>query len=202
LLQEVRLYLRLQQQDDDLATEARAAGCHCGGRLHSARYRRKPRGGPAGIGDEYGRRWSFCCAEEGCRRRVTPPSVRFLGRKVYLGAVVVVLAALRQTASAVRFASVRRYIGVSWRTLRRWAAWWRDDFASGRFWKAAQGLLAPPAPAAAMLPAALIAVFGGDEEGAADLDAALRRADHDSERERRWRFVMGANDPQKMSLAS
>jgi hypothetical protein len=164
LLQEVRLYLRLQQHDDGVAAAARAAGCRCGGRLHSARYRRKPRGLPTGIGDEYGRRWSFCCAEEGCRRRVTPPSVRFLGRKVYVGAVVVVLAALRQTASAVRLASVRQYIGVSWRTLRRWAAWWRESFASSRFWKAAQGLLAPPAPAAATLPAALISVFGGDEE--------------------------------------
>ena len=164
LLQELRFYLRLQQHDDDRAAEARAAGCDCGGRLHSARYRRKPRGGPTGIGGDYGRRWSFCCAEEGCRRRVTPPSVRFLGRKVYLGAVVVVLAALRQTASALRLASVRKYVGVSWRTLRRWAAWWRESFAGSRFWKAAQGLLAPPAPAAATLPAALISVFSGDEE--------------------------------------
>lgn len=164
LLQEVRLYLRLQRHDDDLAAEARTAGCPCGGKLHSARYRRKPRGLPTGIGDWYGQRWSFCCAKEGCRRRVTPPSVRFLGRKVYVGAVVVVLAALRQTGSAVRLASVRRYVGVSWRTLRRWAAWWRASFASSRFWRAALGLLAPPAPTAATLPAALISVFGGDEE--------------------------------------
>jgi hypothetical protein len=164
LLQELWLYLRLQKQDDDLAAEARAAGCECGGKLHSARYRRKPRGGPIGIGDGYDRRWSFCCAEEGCRRRVTPPSVRFLGRKVYLGAVVVVMSALRQTASAMRIASVREYIGVSWRTLRRWAGWWQHDFANSRFWKAAQGRLPPPPPAAATLPATLLAAFGGDEE--------------------------------------
>jgi len=95
---------------------------------------------------------------------MTPPSVRFLGRKVYLGAVVVVLAALQQTASAARLASIREYIGVSCRTLRRWTAWWRHDFAESRFWKAAQALLTPPAPAAATLPASLVASFGGDEE--------------------------------------
>ena len=76
--------------DQDLAANARAAGCPaCGGRLHSVRYPRKPRGGPADLGPEYDWRFSFCCAGEGCRRRATPPSVRFLGRRVYLGAVVV-----------------------------------------------------------------------------------------------------------------
>jgi hypothetical protein len=83
---------------------------------------------------------------------------------MYLGAVVVVLSALRQTASAMRLASVRRHVGVSWRTLRRWAAWWQNDFAESRFWKASQGLLTPPAPTASSLPAALIAAFGGDDE--------------------------------------
>ena len=164
LLQELRLYVRLQAHDDVLAADARAAGCHCGGKLHSARYERKPRGGPTGIGDGYARRWSFCCAEEGCRRRVTPPSVRFLGRKVYVGAVVMVLAALEQRGSPVRLASVRRCVGVSWRTLRRWAAWWQRDFAESRFWRAAQGLLAPPPPPSGSLPAALMSAFVGDEE--------------------------------------
>jgi len=31
-------------------------------------------------------RFSFCCARDGCRTRKTPPSFRFLGRKVYLAA--------------------------------------------------------------------------------------------------------------------
>jgi hypothetical protein len=30
----------------------------------------------------YGQRFSFCCAVGGCRKRTTPPSLRFLGRKV------------------------------------------------------------------------------------------------------------------------
>jgi len=34
----------------------------------------------------------FCCAVDGCRSRATPPSLRFLGRKVYLAAIVVLVA--------------------------------------------------------------------------------------------------------------
>lgn len=164
LLQQISLYVHLQQLDDDLAAEARRAGCECGGRLHSARYPRKPRGGPGEI--EAGNMWrqSFCCERDGCRRRVTPPSVRFLGRKVFFGPVVVVLSALRATVSAKRLHRLREMVGVSLRTLKRWASWWQSDFASSRFWRAAQGRLAPPAPAATTLPGALVARFDGDEE--------------------------------------
>jgi hypothetical protein len=35
------------------------------------------------------RRTSFCCHRDGCRERATPPSVVFLGRRVYAGAAVV-----------------------------------------------------------------------------------------------------------------
>ncbi len=60
--------------DQDLAANAQAAGCPaCGGRLHRARYPRKPRAGPPDLGPEYDWRFSFCCAAEGCRRRATPP---------------------------------------------------------------------------------------------------------------------------------
>jgi len=52
----------------------------CGGPLHRGDYPRKPRGGLLAIAAEaFGRRFSLCCGREGCRRRVTPPSVRFLG---------------------------------------------------------------------------------------------------------------------------
>jgi hypothetical protein len=94
ILRDANLYTFLFQIDRDLAAEARAAGCLCGGVLHSARYPRKPRGGPRGLGPEYETRLSFCCAKEGCRRRTTPPSVRFLGQRVYLGAVVVLVSAM------------------------------------------------------------------------------------------------------------
>jgi hypothetical protein len=34
------------------------------------------------LGPEHNRRYSFCCAVDGCRSRATPPSLRFLGPKV------------------------------------------------------------------------------------------------------------------------
>ena len=71
--------------DKDLAECTRQKGCACGGRLHCANYPRAPRGGPDHLPEEYHCRFSFWCDRDGCRRRMTPPSVRFLGRKVYPG---------------------------------------------------------------------------------------------------------------------
>ena len=103
LLDDARFYDLLLAFDCDIAAAARTVGCaHCGGVLHSARFRRQPRGGPSGLGEGYDQRLSFCCASDLCRKRLTPPSFRFLGRKVYLGAVVVLVSAMRQGATAAR----------------------------------------------------------------------------------------------------
>jgi hypothetical protein len=144
LLQDRRLYELLERFDEDLADTARTGGCPCGGRLHQASYPRKPRGGPDDLGDSYGRRHSFCCAEEGCRRRATPPSVRFLGRKVYLGAVIVLATAMQHGPTPTRAARLRELIGASQRTLRRWFRWWQEAFCETAFWKAALGVFASP----------------------------------------------------------
>ena len=54
--------------DRDLADTARRAGCaRCSGVVHSAPYWRKPRGLPCRLGSEHDRRFSFCCAVDGCR---------------------------------------------------------------------------------------------------------------------------------------
>ena len=112
LLADARFHELLLAFDRDLAAAARAAGCaRCGGVLHSARFRRKPRGGPVGLGEVYDQRLSFCCAVDLCRKRTTPPSFRFLGRKVYLGAVVVLVCAMRQGAVAAR--QLSELFGVS-----------------------------------------------------------------------------------------
>lgn len=156
LLGDARLYALLLKCDLDLASETRAAGCACGGVLHSARYERKPRGAaalPAG----YDRRESFCCAEEGCRKRTTPPSVRFLGPKVYLGAVVTLVSALRYGPTARRVAELQREIGVSRRTLARWRAWWLEVFTTTPFWRAARALV--PCALSSELPASLLTSF-------------------------------------------
>jgi hypothetical protein len=110
----------LEKIDEDLAESIRGQGClKCGvGQLHSARYPRKPRGLLQGTNWE--KRFSFCCDQDGCRRRATPPSVRFLARKVYAGFVVVLLAAVGQGLSADRVRRLREITGVDRRTLERW----------------------------------------------------------------------------------
>ena len=146
--------------DRDLAAAARAAGCaRCGGVLHSARFRRMPRGGPVGLGEVYDQRLSFCCALDLCRKRTTPPSFRFLGRKVYLGAVVVLVCAMRQGATAAR--QLSELFGVSRRTIARWREWWRSAFVASPFWRAAAAAFMPPVDQD-RLPASLIERFTGN----------------------------------------
>jgi hypothetical protein len=162
LLGDARLWELLARIDGDLAAAARAGGCPiCGGALHLSRYPRKPRGGPEDLAG-YERRESFCCAEEGCRKRLTPPSLRFLGRKVYLGAVVVLLSALRHGATGARLARLGELTGASRRTLDRRREWWREAFAASPFWKAAAGHFDRPVERE-LLPLSLLARFAGDE---------------------------------------
>jgi hypothetical protein len=96
---EDKFFALLEEGDARAAAAVKTAGCrYCGGRLDRADYPRKPRGGSmAAAGEGLVRRISFCCAQEGCRRRATPPSLVFLGRKVYLGIVVVVASLLALT---------------------------------------------------------------------------------------------------------
>ena len=163
LLRDANLYAQLLTMDHDLAAEARAAGCgFCGGSLHSARYPRKPRGGLEELGPEYATRLSFCCAADGCRRRTTPPSVRYLGRRVYLGAVVVLVTAMLGGITAARAARLREWLGVSVRTLQRWRTWWRETFVASTFWRGARGRFMPPVTSET-LPASLLERFAGDE---------------------------------------
>ena len=162
ILEDSRLYALLVKFDGDLAEIARASGCSCGGRLHSARYRRKPWGWVIAQPEGYDRRDSFCCAEDGCRKRTTPASVRFLGRKVYLGAVVALVTALRHGANARRASELRHAIGASRRTLARWRTWWREVFTATPFWRVARALWVPAVSEPA-LPASLLERFAEDE---------------------------------------
>lgn len=138
------LYDWLEKIDKELAQAMRAAGCeNCGGRLHQADYDRKPRGGPAEVMDRWDKRHSFCCEKEGCRKRHTPPSVRFLGRKVYAGIVVVLVAAMMHGPNARRLATLHEALGIDERTLKRWRQWWLDVFVQTPFWKANRARFMP-----------------------------------------------------------
>jgi hypothetical protein len=90
-----------------------------------------------------------------------PPSVRFLGRRVYLGATVVAITALRPGTRRAELRALRAWLGVSARTLARWRRWWRASFAKSAFWRRARGRLRTPVPAST-LPSGLLRRFAGD----------------------------------------
>ena len=85
--------------EQDLTATTRRHGCPCGGHLHRSNYPRKPRGDCVTLPDTYNTRLSFCCHRDGCRKRSTAPSVRFPGRKVYVGALVLLINAMRHGPS-------------------------------------------------------------------------------------------------------
>lgn len=98
--------------DGELARMAKERRCQiCGSALHAANFSRKPRGGPADLAEELELRFSLCCSKEGCRKRLTPASLRFPGRSVYFGAVIVLVSAMMHGASPRR----RRKLQPVWR---------------------------------------------------------------------------------------
>jgi hypothetical protein len=162
LLRDTSFWLFLLSADKKLAEDARMEGCQCGGHLHCANYRRKPRGGPRDLAEQCRLRFSFCCDRDGCRKRMTPPSVRFLGRKVYLGAVVILVAAMRQGPSPRRVRELSKLFGADRRTIARWQVFWREHFPETSFWKIARARFVPVIDVAILPRAILDAMVGAD----------------------------------------
>jgi hypothetical protein len=156
----------LEEFDRQIAEAVAAEGCrHCGGPLYQGNYERKPRGGQiAWAGEAFTLRHSLCCGREGCRRRALPPSLRFLGRRVYLEAVV--LLATVQAMALKTLRQARKVTGVPARTLRRWHGWWTEVFPGSAVWTQLRARFVPPPPAEPELPRSLIeraeAVLGVD----------------------------------------
>lgn len=152
LLQRVAFWAALFSLDQKLAAKVRLGGCSCGGVLHRADFLRKPRGGPSDLPRRYCYRFSFCCSREGCRKRVTPPSVRFLGRKVYLHAVIILVSAVQQGATPWRLQKLSQALDldIDRRTIARWRVFWQEQFPRTAFWKVARGFCLPLVNAASL----------------------------------------------------
>jgi hypothetical protein len=88
-----------------------------------------------------------------------PGSVRFLGRKVYLAVVICVATVLVRGADRNALQLLRRELGVSWNTLRRWCVWWRALTGSA-FWQRIRGWLPVDIDLGAV-PDSLLAHFEG-----------------------------------------
>jgi hypothetical protein len=167
IAQDPSFFRFLSRIDAELAAETRGAGClHCSGRLHTADFPRKPRGCPAAVIEEYSWRLSFTCGR--CDLRATPASVRFLGRRVYVAAVLMV-SSPPDGASA---RELRHLLGISRRTVLRWRRWWTQEFTRTRLWRSLRSRLMPPI-APAQLPRALL-----DRLGSKDPTVRLSQALH------------------------
>lgn len=91
--------------------------------------------------------------------------MRFLGRAVYVGMAVVLLAALAEGATPARLRRLGELGGgVSRRTLERWWRWWREVFPSAAHWRELVARFAS-AVAKESLPTSLLERMPGDEPG-------------------------------------
>lgn len=106
----------LLEIDRAIAKLTEDSGCpKCGSILDVRNFPRKPRG-VVGIESCFELRFSFCCRKDGCRKSVTPPSVRFLGRKIFV-ALIVIISAITEEWQKAEFE-------VSRQTLKRWRVFW------------------------------------------------------------------------------
>jgi hypothetical protein len=152
------LFKALWALDEKVAAETRAKGCtHCGGALHRADFPRKARGFPVEHEAFFARRFSACCGREGCRKRATPPSVRFAGRKIYAGFVVVIAPVLAAVGALLR-AACDALKAVPARTVQRWRSGW-SAVPSSTKWLELRARFDAPVDGEA-LPASLLARFG------------------------------------------
>jgi hypothetical protein len=165
LLPDVKFFLTLVEFDEATAKQVRAAGCSCGGKLHRADYPRKPRGLLAEVEPAFSRRISFCCNQEGCRARTTPPSIRFFGHMVYAAAIVLLATAAycqkRETQGSSHAATNAAVaFDVPRRNLRRWSAFFTSILPASRGYQAERSRFMPPLDES-RLPLSLLERFSG-----------------------------------------
>lgn len=155
----INFHQTLLELDHHTASEFQQKGCpYCGGQLHQAPYPRIGFGVSSSIAPLYAKRLSLCCA--GCRRRTTPPSIRFLGQRRYISAIFILLCALRLSPCENRCAQLVRRFGlhISLSTWKRWRTWWRVRFPQSQFWIVEKARL-PLSMNTSPLPRALLRAF-------------------------------------------
>jgi hypothetical protein len=161
-LLDANFYAYLLRIDEAIAAETQAGGCRrCGSALHKNRYERKPRGGGLIVlGKGLHFQLSLSCSK--CQKRHTPASVRFLGPRVYLAATVILASAVRSGLIGGWMAQLSECLCVPLNTIKRWLAWWRQDFAESLCWKNVRARFMPPV-ATETLPAGILERFKGPD---------------------------------------
>ena len=143
LSQKTKLYSLLIHIELHLVAQTVQAGCpYCGGPLHHSNYMRKPRGGPEDLCEELMVRYSLCCGRTGCRKRTLPPSVLFMGRRVYWANVILIVVTLRQNKpQEYSKAALMRKFGMCRKTINQWIKWFHDIFPHTTQWQRIRGFV-------------------------------------------------------------
>ncbi len=158
-------HLLLIAIDQELADDILKQGCpYCKGKLHRADYPRSPVGMLLQFRDYYDERLSFCC--DSCRKRTTPPSLRFFGRRWYPAPLFLLMSALTLGINERRLLQVKQHFGilVNESTWKRWRRWWRESFMVTPFWQQAKGLAPTAIESRKTFPRALLDAFQGTLE--------------------------------------
>lgn len=118
-------------------------------------------GVPLNFREYYEERLSFCC--DTCRRRSTPESVRFFGRRWYPAPFFIFICLLQFGITERRLAQFKKHTGmtVNERTWKRWRQWWRDCFVNTLFWQEHKGLVISALDKNLSLPRTLYDLFSG-----------------------------------------
>jgi hypothetical protein len=155
LLDDPAFFRFLCRIDAEFAEKTRQGRCpECSGPLHVGDFPRKPRGVPAAVREEYSSRLSFTCGW--CDARSTPASVRFLGRRVYVAVMLMLVSPPAGSAAS----TLEELLEVPARTVQRWRAWWQKDFWRTQFWQSVRDRFMPAPPSSA-LPQSLLERFQG-----------------------------------------
>ena len=153
------LFRNLFAIDKELAEKCRRNGCQqpdCGGPLHKSFYTRKPRGETCNIPDAYNERMSFCCGW--CRKRQLPQSCLFFGRRVYWGAVVILITSAAQGVKKHKITELSITFGMTPKTIRRWITYFTQTFPYTKQWHRLRGRL-HVAVCSTLLPLSLVQHF-------------------------------------------
>lgn len=148
LPQDGAFFQQLRDLDKKFFQGAKKESCPwCKGRLDTANFHRKTRG----MGTDSEIRYSLCCRRPGCRKRLTPKSLRFFGRRVYWAGVFIL---------AVDFLKELGMVGkIARQTIARWIAWWKEHLgAEAPFGKVLRGRV-PPGTSIPLSPGPLLGLW-------------------------------------------
>lgn len=156
-------FAALGEMDREYAFECRERPCeHCNeGPLHQAHFMRKGFGYglPGDSLEEATVRYSFCCGRDGCRKRMTPESLRFRPKEPYLAITFILVSAFHYGLTDKRFEQAAKVTPVSRSTLDRWLKWWREKFPSSVAWRRLRGMRLVPSDALDHAPAFFLTAF-------------------------------------------